>query len=475
MKKALIKFIQMPLKWKITLGTSFILFTLFFFYSGIQYIVTNVWVNNLEEKNIRKLAVEIVGYMEERTDSLSPSMLQKSTLFLERLNEENQLIRILDHTGKPLITLSQNVPANWVSPQVVASQTLERIRHGEDQLLVIRSPFGSRPFQGTIEIVRNLESSDLLNDLLLLTMLIAGIGSIVLIAAGGFLIARQIIKPVQSLAETMNIVRKTGHTRRVEFSDNGDELSQLAIIFNEMMNRLELSFKQQNQFVEDASHELRTPLAVIEGHLSLLQRWGKNDPKILDESISAALMESRRLKGLVKELLELSRAEGDFATKSVPRIYSSSVISHTVQNFMLLYPDFTFDVDSEGIRNIQIDINPNHLEEVLSIVIENAIKYSCERKKVEIRGVLTDSEVLIVVTDFGEGIPAAEIPHVFDRFYRVDKARSRMKGGNGLGLSIAKRLMVSVNGTIHLESEERQGTSVYLHFPRDHEKPSLLE
>ncbi|WP_055742735.1 sensor histidine kinase [Brevibacillus choshinensis] len=475
MKKALIKFIQMPLKWKITLGTSFILFTLFFFYSGIQYIVTNVWVNNLEEKNIRKLAVEIVGYMEERTDSLSPSMLQKSTLFLERLNEENQLIRILDHTGKPLITLSQNVPANWVSPQVVASQMLERISHGEDQLLVLRSPFASRPFQGTIEIVRNLESSDSLNDLLLLTMLIAGIGSIVLSAAGGFLIARQIIKPVQSLAETMNIVSKTGHTRRVEFSDNGDELSQLATIFNEMMNRLELSFKQQNQFVEDASHELRTPLAVIEGHLSLLQRWGKNDPKILDESIAAALMESRRLKVLVKELLELSRAEEDYTAKSVPRIYSGSVISHTVQNFMLLYPEFTFEVDYEEIRNVQIGINPNHLEQVLSIVIENAIKYSCERKVVEVRGILRDSEVLIIVTDFGEGIPAEEIPHVLDRFYRVDKARSRMKGGNGLGLSIAKRLMVYVNGTIHLESEERQGTSVYLHFPRDHEKPSLLE
>ncbi|QRG65573.1 HAMP domain-containing protein [Brevibacillus choshinensis] len=406
-----------------------ILFSLFLFYSGIQYIVTNVWVNNLEEKNIRKLAVEIVGYMDDQAYSLSPSQLQKTTSFLERLNEENQLIRILDHTGQPLITLSQNVPANWVAPRTVVTQTFELIRYGEDKLLVIRCPFGSSPFQGTIEIVRNLESFDSLNNLLLLTMLFAGSGSIVLSAAGGFLIARQVIKPVQSLAETMNIVRKTGHTHRVEFTDNGDELSQLATIFNEMMNRLELSFKQQNQFVEDASHELRTPLAVIEGHLSLLQRWGKNDPKILDESINAALTESRRLKALVKELLELSRTDGDFGAKQVARIYPGSVISHTIQNFMLLYPEYTFDVEIESIRNVQININPNHLEQVLSIVIDNAIKYSCDNKVVEIKGKLTESEVLIIISDYGEGIPAAEISHVFDRFYRVDKARSRLRVG----------------------------------------------
>ena len=233
---------------------------------------------------------------------------------------------------------------------------------------------------------------------------------------------------------------------------------------------------QQQQFVEDVSHELRTPVAVIEGHLNLLNRWGKDDPEVLEESLSASLQEITRMKSLVQEMLDLSRAEqSDFHYKNETCL-AKETIQTTVSNFQMLYPDFVFNLDDDDLdTSVEIKMYRNHFEQILIILMDNAVKYSRDRKEVIISASKSYQYVDVMIQDFGEGISEEEIEKVFNRFYRVDKARARHTGGNGLGLSIAQQLIENYQGTINVKSHVDLGTAFYLSIPYVVETKKELE
>lgn len=273
------------------------------------------------------------------------------------------------------------------------------------------------------------------------------------------------MRPIRALASTIRSVKEKGLSERVTNVQNGDELSSLAKLFNELMTQLETSFLQQKQFVEDASHELRTPITIVEGHLSLLNRWGKSDPVVLDESLEASLQEVRRLKKLVQELLSLTKVESNLLSDSNSPIQLAPLIHETLKRFEVLNPDFQFVENTERIQSMMLLMNPLHFEQILMIILDNAVKYSSTTKRIVIEGIRMKDEVLIIVQDHGIGIPEADLPFVFDRFYRVDKARNREIAGTGLGLAIAKQLVVNYQGSLMISSVENEGTRVQLSFP----------
>ncbi|MGO4275712.1 sensor histidine kinase, partial [Paenibacillus sp. TAF58] len=257
---------------------------------------------------------------------------------------------------------------------------------------------------------------------------------------------------------TIRSVKEKGLTERVSNIQNGDELSSLAQLFNELMNQLEISFRQQKQFVEDASHELRTPITILEGHLSLLNRWGKSDPAVLDESLQASLQETRRLKGIVQELLTLTRVESQHTFENRKPVQLEPVILEAIKRVEFLNPDFEFQVNTEEMNDVFISINPLHLEQILIIVLDNAVKYTLKDKRIVIEGIRLKNEVQITIEDHGIGIPQEDLPYVFDRFYRIDKARNRDIAGAGLGLSIVKQFVHNYKGEINITSEFNVGT-----------------
>lgn len=203
----------------------------------------------------------------------------------------------------------------------------------------------------------------------------------------------------------------------------------------------------------------------MEGHLSLLNRWGKSDPVVLDESLSASLQEVRRLKGIVQELLTLMKAESQFTYENRMPILLEPIIHETLKRLELLHPDFVFEVNLDKMRDICVSITPLHVEQILLIVLDNAVKYTTEDKRVLIEGTKLRNEVEITIVDHGVGIPQEDLAYVFDRFYRADKARSRELAGTGLGLSIAKRLVNNYQGEITVSSQEKVGTKVSIKFP----------
>jgi two-component system, OmpR family, sensor histidine kinase ArlS len=457
---------HLPIKWKMVLWSSLTLFLIFAAYNVVQYITINQWVVKEEKSSIQRSMAGLQDYFQEKKENLDEQGIVNSRSFLETMNERNQLIRILDSAGNPIVTVADRLPADYVTARAVEQTQLLSTWHREDHLLVMRSPLIAGPFHGTIEIVNNVDTFEHLTDMIIWVMITAGLGAVLLSGLGGLILVRQLLKPVHSLTETIQNVKKRGLHERVQHSGTKDEFSRLASLFNDLLSQLETSFKQQKQFVEDASHELRTPISIIKGHLSLLNRWGKNDPQILEKSLSVSIQEFDRLEGIVQELLELTRAENELLTPSREGIQPVECIQQTVNRFMLLHPNVDYNLEINSINEgSRISVAPHQLEQVVLILLDNAIKYSDERPSVRIVGEQHATFISIEVIDRGIGIPEEDLPQVFDRFYRVDKARSREKGGTGLGLAIAKRLVENNGGEISITSVEHEGTRVRLMFP----------
>jgi two-component system sensor histidine kinase ArlS len=461
MRSKLRRINALPIKWRITVWATLWMCIFFLLYNSVQYLVQDRWTLAQEEIGIKKSMDEIKGYYADK----GSSEVATGKNFLEKENQSNQLIRVLDADGKALLTISDGVPDQWIHPQTTNMTLLFSIWHNKEHLLVLRSPIHIGSFKGTVEIIRNLENYDKLNQILLLVMVLGGLGGITFSTFGGVILGRQFVKPIARLSKTMEKIKYNGLAERVDYIDNKDELSKLSQVFNEMMDRLEESFHQQNQFVEDASHELRTPIAIIEGHLKLLVRWGKDDPSVLNELLNASLDELARLKNLTQNLLESSQAEP--ILRECEHVDPARVLVNVVGDFSVIHPDFIFDLELRSLSGILLGISSNHLKQIIMIVIDNAIKYSGNQKKIRIIGeIITDNTVQLQITDHGLGISEDHIAHVFDRFYRVDQARSRKVGGSGLGLAIAKRLVENYQGSIQLTSVEHVGTVVTIILPR---------
>ncbi|MFA2809387.1 ATP-binding protein [Bacillus mycoides] len=457
---------NLPIKWKLTLWSTTLVFILFILYSTLQFIVINKWTIDYEQKQINRQLTEIAAYFQDKNETLSSKTFENSKEFLNNMIDKHQMIRIIGNDGKPIVTVSRDFNEAWIKPKQVTQDESLIKRHIEDRILVERIPIQTKKFTGTIELTKNLETFDHLLKIILVVMVFAGICGLVFSFLGGILITKKLLSSVQNITDTMKRIKKNGLNERVPVRENNDELAKLSILFNEMMDEVETSFTQQKQFVEDASHELRTPLTIIQGHLSMLNRWGKNDSAVLDKSLQSSLKEVDRLNKLVSELLELSRAEAEqMHPIAVERVHVNSVLKQVTQNFAILQTDFQFDMKLDA-DEAYVSIPSSYLEQIIIIVMDNAVKYTKEANKyICIESSMRSGKIKIRIIDHGAGIPEADLPFVLNRFYRVDKARSRKQGGNGLGLSIAKRLVEKYNGAIQLESKENEGTIVTITFP----------
>ena len=454
---------SMNIKWKLTLWAAFLMIFLFMSYTILQYFVIQNWVVTQEKHTIQKKMEEVIAYVQE---SNSKNDISEREHYLDVLNEKYQMIRIVKENDTPLLTISDEVPESWVPAKHVIKKELIEYTPGEDRIIIYRKPIVVGEFKGTVEIVRNLENFDSLINQILMLVFGTGCVAILLSLLGGRLIAFQLLKPINSMIKAMKRIKNNGLEERVPINKQRDEMTELGIMFNELMDNLEKSFIQQKQFVEDASHELKTPLSVIHGHISLINRWGKDNPKVLERSIELSLNETNRLIQLVSDLLILSRVEEPtLPLKKVEGMQLPYIINDIIDNFKLIREQVHFSTDIDIKGDFSLNMSKTHLEQVLVILLDNAIKYSKVDQIIQISVNAAATHLIIEVKDFGIGIPKEELPYVLDRFYRVDKARSRKYGGNGLGLSIAKTLLELYQGTIEIDSLYEKWTKVKVTLP----------
>ncbi|GAA0107822.1 HAMP domain-containing sensor histidine kinase [Clostridium tertium] len=328
------------------------------------------------------------------------------------------------------------------------------------------------------------EASNFLN---LLIRVIAAIGIIELIMLLSEMIFgtsknRRVLKPLNEIAETasrlsdiafdeqkfhsledaISKISPVESDERIHIGDN--ELQGLEEAINNLLDRMRESYRQQARFVSDASHELRTPISVIQGYANMLDRWGKDDEEVLEESIAAIKSESENMKNLVEQLLFLARGINGKTQLKIVEFSLNDMMKEVLEESKMIdrYHTYTY-IDSENI-NVYGDISL--LKQTARILIENAAKYTDKREEIILKcGKNDNNEPYFSVQDNGIGMDENDVVHIFERFFRADTARVRKNGGTGLGLSIAKWIIDSHNGYFSVLSRKEIGTriTVFLH------------
>jgi heavy metal sensor kinase len=300
---------------------------------------------------------------------------------------------------------------------------------------------------------------------LLLTFAL-GLPLIVALAiGGGYLLMRRALRPVDEIRQKAAQITSRNLSERLPVVRTGDELERLATDLNRMIERLEESFVQINRFSADASHELRTPLTVLQGELESIAQSGQRLPADVRDTIGSALEETQRLAKIVENLLAISRLEAGEARRQPERLDFAELARSTADQMRLLAEEKHIALNCDGTQTVEVDADPARLKQVVVNLLDNAIKYTPEGGEVEVSVTKRDGHAVLKVADSGIGISQADLPHIFDRFYRADKARSRQLGGTGLGLSIVRSICVAHGGQVTVDSSEGRGTVFHVEIP----------
>ena len=236
------------------------------------------------------------------------------------------------------------------------------------------------------------------------------------------------------------------------------ELAGLETAVNKLMARMRDSYRQQARFVSDASHELRTPIAVIRGYADLLDRWGKTDEKILEESIEAIKDESENMQHLVEQLLFLARGDSGRTPLNLSDFDLSEMMREVWEESAMIDKAHDYKFESGGEIPVRGDISL--IKQAARILIENASKYTPEGGEIVLKTLVSDGHPAFSVQDSGIGISQSDIPHIFERFYRADDSRSKQTGGSGLGLAIARWIVERHGGRFEIISRKDIGTRI---------------
>ncbi len=282
--------------------------------------------------------------------------------------------------------------------------------------------------------------------------------------AGGFLLVQRALTPVDRIIRSAEHISSHNLGERLPVTPSGDELERLSVALNHMIRRLDDAFQQTRRFLADASHELRTPLTVLHGELEAVAEKSGDNPGARGTA-GSALEEVQRLKKIVDGLFALSRLDaGEAQEESVP-VDLGGLAENTADQMCLLAEDKNIEVICHCQKGIFVKGDRSRLRQVLVNLLDNAIKYTPDGGKVEIMVNARNGCAALEVLDNGIGIPDSALPHVFERFFRTDKARSREVGGAGLGLSIVKSICVAHNGRVEVESKEGKGSRFVIELP----------
>lgn len=276
---------------------------------------------------------------------------------------------------------------------------------------------------------------------------------------------RRLFEPIYEMSATANKLTVNNlHSERLNVEGTKNELKDLATVINNMLDRIETSYESQKQFVSDASHELRTPIAVIQGYANLLNRWGTKDEEVLMESIEAISNEAKSMQDLVEKLLFLSRHDKKTLKLVKKRFNMCTVVEDMVKETRLVTTSRL--IESPILENVVVYGDKQALKQAIRVFIDNAVKYTKEGDTITITCENKSGDCVITVQDTGIGMTRKDVDNIFERFYRSENVRNEKIGGHGLGLSIAKLIIMGHTGKIKIRSQFTKGTTFAITLPR---------
>lgn len=403
---------------------------------------------------------------------------------LDPFSTAGYFVQLYDITGSPKSTYrsaslgDRNLPF-WSSTSGPQSRSFHSSEIDGESIRLVNVPL--RPdipgVDQTIAILVVAAPSDRVDSTVEEIRKITALGAIIAVVVtvlGGWFLAGRALRPVERMrieAENITSDRTTGRpilAERIKDPGTNDEISRLAQTFNELLDRIEAAFDTERRFIADASHELRTPLTAIRGNVDVLLRQADRAGAVAPEEMEALTdmqREADRMSRLLTDLLTLARADsasGDDLTTLSPVSLASPVYG-AARTAQALAPDREIIVELDA--DPRTVANPDQIEQVALILLDNAIRHSTAPNPVTIRLTTSSAWAEIVVIDRGEGIAPEHLPHLFDRFYRVDTMRSRRSGGTGLGLAIGDAIVSRHGGHIDVVSAQGVGTTFTVQLP----------
>jgi heavy metal sensor kinase len=322
-------------------------------------------------------------------------------------------------------------------------------------------PLSTQP--GALIIGRSTRQIDEALHGLVRTLVIAVPLALAVAAGGGIFLARRALKPVDKIAQTAQEIEENDLSQRINVHTK-DELGRLAATLNEMIGRLQGAFQRQKQFTSDASHELRAPLAVIEAESSLaLQK--ERPPSDYRQSLETISQEARQMSSLIQQLLILARADAGKEQWDFTEVDLGKLTTNLSTDIEVLCQEKGLNFQLGQPQDLVVRGDEARLRELFMNLLDNAIIYTPSPGTVSVSLRREGQMAVVAIKDTGVGIPAEDIPFIFERFYRVDKSRSRADGGIGLGLAICQHIAEAHGGKIEVESQVGVGSTFSVWLP----------
>jgi two-component system, OmpR family, sensor histidine kinase ArlS len=469
MKKIKQFYARRSIKQKWTIVSALTIVISYALISGILYIAVYNWLLNDEERTAERTALDIQSFFVTEGDRMTVQLIKRNTSLINAIVDKDQTVRIYNYDHVEIIRINDTfqAPTNKPTTSDIRSGMMLQSKIDDSEAFVMYLPIQIGLFEGYLELIHPLSTFHSMMNYMLTLLILLGFGAVIIATTLSRYIASLLLKPIQQLRDSMATVRDQGLEAQpiIEGIDQqhiaNDEIGDLLAIYHSMLDELKESFDRQQQFVQDASHELRTPIQAIEGHLSLINRWGKNNPLVLEESIQTSLEEVRKMKKLMEELLLLARNE---AASKNEKANIVEMVHAVREELLFIHPNVELNVHVEGkLDNVRI--SEQALRQIVRNIVENAIHYNVEVPNVIMTLKRQQSTITLTIEDNGIGIDEKHLPYIFNRFYRVDDVRTTSIGSTGLGLSITKMLADKYNVQLYVQSKVNVGTKFTLEFP----------
>ncbi len=449
---------------KITLSFSFTFILILLALNIIIYFSIRSHVNILEESLInsrKEITLEEINNILEDSPRLNETTIQEI------------ITNVTSHKDPIYVNLKFSDKTYMSYNKITLPFTMDLEKIGEYHLIglknnryfylntMITTPFGEKIY---IQFINDLKNSDLLLDALISTMLLIDIIGFLLAIINGAIFAKKTLKPINSIADTAEMINLHNLNKRIKSSNSNDEIGRLIKVINDMMERLEHSFENQTKFISDASHELRTPLSIINGYVDLLNQWGTSNKELTEEALLSIKEEVFNMTDLIEKLLFIAREENTRHRLNLTNVKIPYLLKKIYKEFKMI--DKKHNYKLENISEFYASVDEKFILQAIRALIENSIKYTPKNKNIILKCEEGKEDFNIIIKDEGIGIPKEHLPKLFGRFYRVDEARTKDTGGNGLGLSIVKSIVDMHKGKILIESEVNEGTTITLTLPK---------
>jgi signal transduction histidine kinase len=422
-------------------------------------------IEKLQGQSFKNLAYKIVESIERKADVL---YVKDSLEISRQLEFEDAIAYVYICENDSLLWTSKTVKKSdiYVPENIGRKEYYWTIKDNQNQkyrqYALIHDIFPKYGYLFNLvipiqEIRRSLNS-------LLFFLLLGALALIGIVWGGGHLITRHALKPVDEIIRSVKEITTKNLDKRLPVPDLEQEIVRLVHTFNELLDRLAISFKMQKSFIADASHELRTPLSILMSDIETALKDTKHN-STASKSLINAIDEIDRMARIVDDLYWLAKSDTGqlYANNQIIRL--DDVLMSTLSRCQVLANQRNIKLSVEKMDIIEMRGDEELLIRAFSNVVNNAIKYSYSKGNVKLSLSSLNSSANFVVQDFGIGIPNKSISKIFDRFYRVDSSRSRETGGSGLGLAITKWICEIHRGTIKVSSEINKGSNFTIELP----------